>query len=92
MNERKIILDQNHAMRDKRLPGPRRLEDGEVAFRIPTEDMPVLIRIYPELNSQDHAVRLAAWKKLRNSPVGEKYLVTRTPNQVKRSQTGIIIK
>jgi hypothetical protein len=52
----------------------------------------VLARIYPDLVSHDHAVRLAAWKKLRNSPVGEKYLVTRTPRQVKNSQRGIIIK
>jgi hypothetical protein len=92
MSDRKIILDQNHAIRDKRLPAPRRLDDGEVAFRIPTQDMKVLARIYPNLVSKDHAIRLAAWKKLRNSPVGEKYLVTRTPNQVKRSPTGIIVK
>jgi len=89
---RKIILDQNHAIRDKRLPAPQRLEDGEVTFRIPHDDYKVLTRIYPSLVSKDHAVRLAAWKKLRQSPVGEKYLVTRTPAQVKRSQTGIIVK
>lgn len=86
------ILKQNQGMRDRRLPGPRRLEDGEVTFRIPTEDYKVLTRLYPNLASKDHAVRLNAWKQLRASPVGEKYLVTRTPNQVKRSQGGIIIK
>ena len=92
MSERKFILDHNHQVRDGRLPAPTRLEDGEVVFKIPTGDMKVLARIYPNLISKDHAVRLAAWKKLRASPVGEKYLVTRTPNQVKRSQPGIIIK
>ena len=55
-------------------------------------DMKVLARIYPDLVSKDPAVRLAAWKKLRASPVGEQYLVTRTPAQVKRSPRGIIIK
>ncbi len=79
-------------MREGTRPGARRLEDGEVTFRIPTQDMRVLARIYPNLVSKDHAVRLAAWKKLRNSPIGEKYLVTRTPNQVKKSPGGIIIK
>jgi len=92
MNSRKLILDHNHQVRDGRLPAPRRLEDGEVVFKIPTQDMKVLARIYPNLISKDHAVRLAAWKKLRASPVGEKYLVTRTPRQVKQSQPGIIVK
>ena len=92
MLERFKILKGNQAMREGTQPGARKLEDGEVTFRIPTSDMRVLARIYPNLVSKDHAVRLAAWKKLRNSPIGEKYLVTRTPNQVKRSPGGIIIK
>ncbi len=92
MSERKTILDHNQALRQGSLPKPRRLEDGEVMFKIPTQDMKVLARIYPSLVSKDHAVRLAAWKKLRGSPIGEKYLVTRTPGQVKRSPKGIIIK
>ena len=92
MSERTHILKHNQALRSGARPGPTRLEDGEVVFKIPTQDMKVLARIYPSLVSTDHAVRLAAWKKLRGSPVGEKYLVTRTPNQVKRSQRRIIIK
>ncbi len=92
MSERKLILDHNHQVRDGRLPAPTRLEDGEVVFKIPTQDMKVLARIYPELISKQHDIRLAAWKKLRSSPVGEKYLVTRTPAQVKRAQRRIIIK
>ncbi len=92
MSERKFILDHNHQVRDGRLPKPARLDDGEVVFKIPTQDMKVLARIYPELVSTDHTIRLAAWKKFRNEPAAEKYLVTRTPAQVKRSQRGVIIK
>ena len=90
MNERKLILDNNAALRQGE--GARRLEDGEVTFRIPTEDMKVLQRIYPELVSTEHDIRLAAWKKFRSSPVAEKYLVVRTPAQVRRSMRGIIVK
>jgi hypothetical protein len=90
MNERKLILDNNARLRQGE--GTRRLEDGEVAFRIPTSDMKVLQRIYPELVSHDHSIRLAAWKKFRKNPAAEKYLVVRTPRQVRNSQRGIIIK
>ena len=90
MNERKLILDNNAALR--RGEGVRRLDDGEVTFRIPTEDMKVLQVIYPELICTDHSIRLAAWKKFRSEPAAQKYLVVRTPRQVKHSQRGIIIK
>ena len=90
MNHRKLILDNNAVLRQGE--GVRRLEDGEVTFRIPTEDMKVLQRIYPELVSKEHDIRLSAWKKFRSSPVAEKYLVVRTPRQVRNSQRGIIIK
>ena len=92
MTERRTILEHNQALREGRLPSPQRLDDGEVVFKIPTQDMKVLARIYPDLISTEHDVRLAAWKKLRGTPVGAKYLVTRTPAQVKRSPAGIIIK
>lgn len=90
MNDRKLILDNNAKLRQGE--GVRRLEDGEVTFRIPTEDMKVLQVLYPELISKDHSIRLAAWKKFRSSPVAEKYLVVRTPRQVRNSQRGIIVK
>ena len=90
MSDRKLILDNNAALRQGE--GARPLEDGEVTFRIPTGDMKVLARIYPELVSKDNSVRLAAWKKFRSNPAAEKYLVVRTPAQVKRSQRGIIVK
>ena len=92
MSDRHQILKHNQALREGVLDRPRRLDDGEVVFKIPTGDMKVLARIYPELVSIDHSIRLAAWKKLRNTPIAEQYLVTRTPDQVKRSQRGIIIK
>ena len=47
MNERKLILDNNAKLRQGE--GARRLEDGEVTFRIPTDDMKVLRVVYPEL-------------------------------------------
>ena len=90
MNERKLILDNNAKLRQGE--GARPLEDGEVTFRIPTEDMTVLQRLIPELVHPDNGVRLAAWKKFRSNPMAEQYLVVRTPAQVKRSQRGIIIK
>lgn len=89
---RRAILKHNQALREGRLPGPRRLDDGEVVFKIPHSDYRVLVRLYPDLASHDHKVKLKAWQDLRNSPVGQKYLVTRTPQQVKRSPAGIIIK
>jgi hypothetical protein len=92
MSERAHILNHNRAIREGTLSAPTRLEDGEVTFKIPTKDMKVLQRIYPELTSHDHAIRLAAWKKFRKSPLAEQYLVTRTPRQVQRSPGGIIIK
>jgi len=91
MNERKLILDNNAVLRQQ-IAKPTALEDGEVTFRIPTDDMKVLQVIYPELISKDHSIRLAAWKKFRSEPAAQKYLVVRTPRQVKNSQRGIIIK
>ena len=87
---RKLILDNNARLRQGE--GVRRLEDGEVTFRIPTGDMKVLARLQPELVSTDNSVKLAAWKKFRSSPMAEKYLVVRTPRQVRNSQRGIISK
>jgi len=89
---RNSVLDANRGIREGRTNGPRRLDEGEVTFRIPDTDYPVLLILFPDLASKDHAVRLAAWKQLRHSPVGEKYLVTRTPRQVKANQNRIIVK
>lgn len=92
MQSRNKILEHNQALREGRGAGVRRLDDGEVVFKIPMKDMKVLQRIYPDLVSKEHDVRMSAWHKLRRSPVGRIYLVTRTPNQVQRSTRGIIIK
>ena len=89
------VLNANRKLREGQLSPEevRALDMGYVAMRIPTDDWKVLRRVYPNLESKDHAVRLKAWKDLQKSPVGEKYLVTRTPRQVKRSgDTRIIVK
>jgi len=88
---RKKVLEHNRLARAGLAP-VRRLEEGEVVFKIPDEDIPVLKRIYPLLFHKDHAVRLKAWKKFRHNPVAEKYLVTRTPRQVRASNNRIIVK
>ena len=85
------ILEDNKKRREGRAP-VRALEDGEVVFKIPTKHYKILMRTNPDLFSKDHDTRLFAWHKFRQSPAAEKYLVTRTPRQVKRSPLGIIIK
>lgn len=89
---RHAILKHNQAIREGTAEQPTRLEEGYVSLRIPVEDWPVLRRMYPELEAKDHDIRLAAWHKFRQSAIGEKYLVTRTPRQVKNSVKGIIVK
>ena len=88
---RHAILKDNRLRREGRAP-VRRLDEGEVTFKIPPEDMKVLARLFPELVSKEHAIRLAAWHKFRNTPMAEKYLVTRTPRLVVNSPKGIIVK
>lgn len=85
------ILEDNKLRREGRAP-VRDLPDGEVVFKIPTSHYKLLQRTNPDLFSKDHDTRLFAWHKFRQSPEAEKYLVTRTPAQVKRSATGIIIR
>ncbi len=69
---------------------------GEVEFRIPEADFPVLCKMYPGLDSTDHDELEAAWKTFRHSPIAEQYFVKRTPRKVQRSirhgNAGIIIK
>ena len=89
---RHAILKHNQAIREGTAEQPTRLEEGYVSLRIPVEDWPAIARMYPELESKDHDIRLAAWKKFQKSAIGEKYLVHRTPKQVQRSQRGIIVK
>lgn len=89
--DRRNILEHNQAVREGRAP-VRRLEEGEVVFKIPTRDYNHLRRTHPELFAKDHTTRLAAWHKFRREPEAQKYLVTRTPSQVRRSQKGIIIR
>ncbi len=99
----------NQVLKDnqkRRNGGPvRRLEDGYVSLRIPTHDDPqsgvigykTLTNLFPELKAEDPTVRLAAWKTLEASELGDVYRVTeRSPNRVRRAvrhgNQGIIIK
>jgi len=82
---RNQVLAANEAIRRGNARKPTRLPDGEVTFRIPEADWPVLMRTHPDLKHPDPDMRHAAWAKFRASPVGEKYLVVRTPAQVRRS-------
>lgn len=98
------VLKDNQARRNGQAP-VRKLDEGYVAMRIPTTDDPAkgiigyktLMRLFPELQSKDPQVRLAAWKTLEASELGDMYRVTeRSPLQVKRAvrhgNQGIIVK
>lgn len=93
---RNQILDDNAQRRSGALPVTR-LDDGYVALKIPEDDFQVLVMMFPELKAKDPVVRLAAWKNLEASELGDKYRVTkRSPNQVRRATAlgnkGIIVK
>lgn len=93
---RRQVLRHNQAVRNGSAP-VRRLDEGYVALKIPEDDFKVLKVLYPDLLSKDNAIRLAAWKKLEASEIGDKYRVTkRSPAQVKRAtklgNSGIIVK
>jgi hypothetical protein len=91
---RSQVLEANKKLRQGMLTSEevRALDMGYVAMRIPTKDWKVLRKLFPDLESKDHAVRLAAWKKLQKSPIGEPYLVTRTAKQVQANNHRIIVK
>lgn len=96
MSKRKAILEDNRLRRNGSLPVTR-LDEGYVALKIPETDYKVLCMVFPELKDTDPTVRLAAWKNLEASELGDKYRVTqRSPNQVKRAtrhgNSGIIVK
>lgn len=79
------VLQANQAITRGNARKPTRLPDGEVAFRIPEADWAVVMKTHPDLMHHDAAVRMAAWRKFQHSPVGQPYLVVRTPGQVQRS-------
>lgn len=98
------VLKDNQARRAGLAP-VRSLEDGYVAMRIPQDDDPksgvigyhTLCKLFPELKAEDPTVRLAAWKNLEASELGDAYRVTEhSPLQVqrivRRGNRGIIIK
>lgn len=76
---------------------PTRLEEGYVALRIPTKEYYKLVRLFPDLKDPDPVIRLAAWKNLEASELGNRYRVQkRSPRQVQRAtrqgNLGIIVK
>ncbi len=98
------VLEDNQKRRQGSAP-VRRLDDGYVAMKIPERDDPktgvigyyTLVRLFPELKDPDPVIRLAAWKNLEASELGDMYRVTkRSPAQVKRAtrhgNKGIIVK
>ncbi len=82
---RQQVINANDSIRRGNARKPTRLPDGEVQFRIPEADWPVLMIIYPDLKHRDASTRMAAWREFAQSAHAEPYLVVRTPNQVRRS-------
>lgn len=82
---RQQVLNANQAITRGNARKPTRLPDGETAFRIPENDWRVLMTTHPDLMHKNADTRMEAWRKFQHSPVAEKYLVVRTPNQVQRS-------
>ncbi len=88
---RRQVLEDNYQRRQGNVNRPRDTGFGEVAFKIPTGDWPALVRMYPDLASHDRDTRMQAFRDLRSSPFGEKYLVGRTPRQVRLSPNSRVI-
>lgn len=100
------VLKDNQLRREGRGP-VRDLDIGYTALRIPEKTCVVdgsvvpgfrdLVNLFPELASDDHEIRKAAWKNLEAGELGDLYRVTqRSPRQVQRStkygSLGIIVK
>jgi len=83
---RQQVLNANQAIRRGNARKPARLPDGEVVFRIPEADWPVLMRLFPDLKHKDATMRMSAWREFRQTETAEKYMVVRTPRQVKQGQ------
>ena len=88
---RHSVLKDNESRRRGNGNAPRQLDEGAVTFKIPAEDYDILRRTHPDLFSHCHVTRLKAWHAFRNTPLGETYMVVRTPNQVKRAHKNRII-
>lgn len=91
------VVALNQAISRGNAEAPTRLEDGYVALRIPTKEYYKLVRLFPDLKDPDPVVRLAAWKNLEASELGDRYRVQkRSPRQVQRAtragNKGIIIR
>jgi hypothetical protein len=92
MPSRKVIYTENYRVRQGISPRPRRLDDGEVTFRIFEADFFALRKLYPELAACDGKTRFEAWKRFAASPFSEPFRVTRNARAVKASDKRIIVK
>lgn len=91
------VVDLNQKISRGNDDAPRRLEDGYVSMRIPTQEYHRLLRLFPDLKNPDPVIRLAAWKDLEAGELGDRYRVQkRSPRQVlnatRKGQLGIIVK
>lgn len=89
------VLNANRAIRDGNHQKPRRLDEGFVEMRIPEDDWPVLCAMYG-LDATEHHELEANWKRFRNSPIAEQYMVVDAPATVQRKirhgNKGIIVR
>lgn len=91
------VLQLNQAISRGNADAPTRLDDGYVSLRIPTSEYRKLVLLFPDLKDPDPVVRLAAWKNLEASELGDRYRVQkRSPRQVQRAtragNKGIIVR
>lgn len=86
MSQREDVLKANHLIREGRTPLPTRMDWGYVGFRIPENDMKVLVKLFPGLGAVDAAEREAAWRLFNEHELANLYRVQhRSPNQVRRA-------
>lgn len=89
--DRPRILDMNRKLRDESLNTDIGEGLGYLALNIPVPDMRVLELRYPDLVSQDHEIRLKAWKKFIASPESEIYKIRKGDGKRKPANR-IIVK
>lgn len=86
------VYTANRRVREGVGPRPRRLDDGEVTFRIFEADFFALRKLFPELAARDGKTRFEAWKRFAASPFSEPFRVTRNARAVRQSDKRIIVR
>lgn len=80
---RSDILELNQSVRNaKQQMG--HLDCGSLMMQIPELDYYVLLRRFPELNSQDPTENKNAWEKFMRAPESEPYKVRRNDGKIGR--------